>query len=46
MVRAEVAEREAAARAYQRAGHRAQAERLHAEAGVLGAYLEGADPSG
>lgn len=46
IVRAEVAEREAAARDYERAGHRPQAARLRAEAGVLGAYLDGADPSG
>jgi uncharacterized protein len=46
IVRAELAEREAAARDYERAGHRPQAERLRAEAGVLGGYLDGADPSG
>jgi hypothetical protein len=39
IVRAEVAEREAAARAYERAGRREHAERLRAEAGVLSALL-------
>jgi uncharacterized protein YqeY len=39
IVRAEVAEREAAARAYERAGRHERAERLRAEAGVLSALL-------
>jgi uncharacterized protein len=39
IVRAEVAEREAAARAYERAGRHEPAERLRAEAGVLSALL-------
>jgi uncharacterized protein len=39
IVRAEVAEREAAARAYERADRHERAERLRAEAGVLGALL-------
>jgi hypothetical protein len=39
IVRAEVAEREAAARAYERAGRHDRAERSRAEAGVLSALL-------
>jgi uncharacterized protein YqeY len=39
IVRAEVAEREAAARAYERAGRHERAERLRAEAGVLSGLL-------
>jgi uncharacterized protein YqeY len=39
IVRAEVAEREAAARAYERADRPDRAERLRAEAGVLSALL-------
>lgn len=42
LVRAEVADRQAAARQYEHAGHRQRAERLRGEAGVLGAYLDGA----
>jgi uncharacterized protein len=45
IVRAEVADRQAAARDYEQAGHRRHAERLRAEAGILGAYLDGTDPS-
>ena len=41
LVRREVAERRAAARGYERAGRAAHAERLNAEAELLGAYLEG-----
>jgi len=40
LVRAEVAEREAAAREYERSGHVEQAERLRGEAGVIAAQLE------
>jgi uncharacterized protein YqeY len=43
LVRAEVADRQAAAGHYEHAGHRQRAERLRGEAGVLGAYLDGAD---
>jgi len=39
IVRAELAEREAAAREYERAGRSEQAERLRHEAGVLAAHL-------
>jgi uncharacterized protein len=45
LVRAEMADRQAAARQYERAGHRQRAERLRGEAGVLGAYLDGAGVS-
>jgi uncharacterized protein len=45
LVRAELADRQAAARQYEQAGHRQRAERLRGEAGVLGAYLDGADVS-
>jgi uncharacterized protein len=43
IVRAEVAEREAAARDYERAGRPERADQLRGEAGVLAAHL--ADPS-
>jgi uncharacterized protein len=39
IVRAEVAERQAAARDYQRAGRQEHAERLRAEAGILSSLL-------
>jgi uncharacterized protein len=39
IVRAEIAEREAAARGYEHAGHREHAERLRAEAEALRSYL-------
>jgi uncharacterized protein len=42
VVRAEVAERAAAARDYDRAGHTEHAQRLRSEAGVLSAHLAGA----
>jgi uncharacterized protein len=41
IVRREVAERESAADAYQRAGQAPHAERLRAEAELLSAYLDG-----
>ncbi|MGW5353962.1 hypothetical protein ACWERV_26010 [Streptomyces sp. NPDC004031] len=44
IVRAELAEREAAAEAYDRAGQAAQAEQLRAGVAVVSAYL--ADPDG
>jgi uncharacterized protein YqeY len=43
IVRAEVAERRAAARAYEQAGQPGRAERLRAEADVLGSHLGGAE---
>jgi uncharacterized protein YqeY len=43
LVRAEVTERHAVARDYERAGHRAHAERLRSEATVLSSYLGGRD---
>jgi uncharacterized protein YqeY len=43
IVRAEVADRQAAAGVYEQAGHRQHAERLRAEAGILSAYFDGAD---
>jgi hypothetical protein len=43
LVRAEVADRQAAAGHYEHAGHHQRAERLRDKAGVLGAYLDGAD---
>ena len=45
LVRAEVAERHAVARDYERAGQRAHAERLGREAAVLSSYLDGRDTS-
>jgi uncharacterized protein YqeY len=42
LVRREVAERQTAAPEYERAGQAAHAERLRAEARLLGAYLDGA----
>lgn len=45
LVRAEVAERHAVARDYERAGHRAHAERLRSEAAVLSSFLGGRDAS-
>ncbi|MDQ3154976.1 MAG: GatB/YqeY domain-containing protein [Actinomycetota bacterium] len=45
VVRAEVADRHAAARDYECAGHRAHAERLRGEAAVLNSYLGGRDAS-
>lgn len=41
IVRAEVADRHATARDYERLGHQAPAERLRGEAAVLSAYLDG-----
>ncbi|MGH4007901.1 MAG: GatB/YqeY domain-containing protein [Pseudonocardiaceae bacterium] len=41
IVRADVADRHAAARDYERAGHRAHAERLRGEAAVLSSCLDG-----
>lgn len=43
LVRVEVAERHVVARDYERAGHRAHAERLRSEATVLGSCLDGRD---
>lgn len=43
VVRAEVADRHVAARDYERAGHRAHAERLRSEAAVLSSCLGGRD---
>jgi uncharacterized protein len=45
LVRAEVAERHAVARDYERVGQRAHAERLRREAAVLSSYLDGRDTS-
>jgi len=42
IVRAEVADRQAAADAYDRAGQAERADRLRTEARILGSYLEGA----
>jgi uncharacterized protein len=44
IVRREVAERRAAARAYEGVGQSRYAERLRAEADLLGAYLDDPDP--
>jgi uncharacterized protein YqeY len=43
VVRAEVADRHAAVRDYERAGHRVHAERLRGEAAVLSCYLGGGE---
>lgn len=43
VVRAEVADRHAAARDYEHAGHQAPAERLRDEAAVLSSYLDSRD---
>jgi len=43
ILRAEVADRQAVARDLQRRGQGDRAERLRAEAGVLGSYLDGTD---
>ena len=45
LVRAEVADRHAAARDYERAGHRARVERLRGEAAVLSSCLGAEDAS-
>jgi uncharacterized protein YqeY len=44
IVRAEVAERHAAAHAYEQAGQREHAERLRAEISVISQCVEGATP--
>jgi uncharacterized protein YqeY len=44
LLRAEVADREAAARTYEQAGQAEQAARLRTEARILGSYLDGTDP--
>lgn len=43
VVRAEVADRHAAVRDFERAGHRVHAERLRREAAVLSCYLDGGE---
>jgi uncharacterized protein len=44
IVRAEMADRQAAALTYEEAGQLEQAERLRTEARILGAYLSGGEP--
>ena len=44
ILRAEVADREAAASTYEQAGRAEQAQRLRTEARILGSYLDGGDP--
>jgi uncharacterized protein len=44
ILRAEVADREAAASTYEQAGQAEPAQRLRTEARILGTYLDGGDP--